>query len=167
MKIFKKLSLMICILLLPLAALAEDNMEELRAIEITATRTSLKEENKTSAVTVITQEEIKKKQHMQVQDILREQLGVQVVRSGPLGSQTSIFIRGANSASTLVMIDGVQVNSNTTGAFNFANLQMDNIERIEILRGPQSALWGADAVGGVINIVTKKGQRRSHPLHRF
>ncbi len=163
MKFFKKLSLMICILLLPLAAFAEDNEEELKAIEITATRTTLKEENKTSAVTVITQEEIQQKQHMQVQDILREQLGIQVVRSGPLGGQTSVFMRGANSASTLVMIDGVQVNSNTTGAFNFANLQLDNIERIEILRGPQSALWGADAVGGVINIVTKRGKGK--PTH--
>ncbi len=135
----------------------------LKPIEVTATRTTLKEENKTSAVTIITQEEIQKKQHMQVQDILREQLGIQVVRSGPLGSQTSVFMRGANSSSTLVMIDGVQVNSNSNGAFNFANLQMDNIERIEILRGPQSTLWGSDAVGGVINIVTKRGN--GEPTH--
>jgi len=135
----------------------------LKPIEVTATRTTLKEENKTSAVTIITQEEIQKKQHMQVQDILREQLGIQVVRSGPLGSQTSIFMRGAGSQSTLVMIDGIQVNLNTSGGFNFAHLQMDNIERIEILRGPQSTLWGADAVGGVINIVTKKG--KGGPTH--
>ena len=142
---------------------ASADEETLKPIEVTATRTTAKEENKTSAVTIITQEEIQKKQHMQVQDILREQLGIQVVRSGPLGSQTSVFMRGANSSSTLVMIDGVQVNSNSTGAFNFANLQMDNIERIEILRGPQSTLWGADAVGGVINIVTKKG--KGEPTH--
>jgi len=154
--------MMICILLFPLTAPAEDNQEDLRAIEITATRTSVEDENPTSALTVITQEEIQKKQHMQVKDILREQVGVNVITSGRLGGPSSVFMRGANSASTLVMIDGVQVNSNTTN-FDFKNLQMDNIERIEILRGPQSTLWGADAVGGVINIVTKRGKGK--PTH--
>lgn len=163
MKIFKKLSLMICILLLPLAALAEDNQEELRAIEITATRTSIEDENPASALTVITQEEIQQKQHMQVKDILREQLGINVVNVGPLGGTSSVFMRGAAPSSILVLIDGVQVKSNTTGGFDFSNLQMDNIERIEILRGPQSTLWGADAVGGVINIVTKRGKGK--PTH--
>jgi len=163
MKIFKKLSLMICILLLPLAALAEDNEEELRAIEITATRTSIEEENPASALTIITQEEIQQKQYMQVKDILRDQVGIGVVNVGPLGGTTGVFMRGAAPSSTLVLIDGVQVKSNTVGSFDFSNLQMDNIERIEILRGPQSTLWGADAVGGVINIVTKRGKGK--PTH--
>jgi len=154
---------MTCILMLPLIAFAEDNEEELKAIEITATRTSVEEENPASALTVITQEEIKQKQHMQVKDILREQLGLNVVTPGRLGASSSVFMRGANSASTLVLIDGVQVKSNTTGSFDLQHLQMDNIERIEILRGPQSTLWGADAVGGVINIVTKKG--KGDPTH--
>ncbi|TDJ48859.1 MAG: TonB-dependent receptor [Nitrospina sp.] len=163
MKIFKKLSLMICILLLPLAAFGEDNVEELEPIEIMATRTSITEENQSAAITIITQEEIQQKQHMQVKDILREQLGINVVTVGPLGATSTVFMRGANSQSTLVMIDGVQVNANTTGGFDFSNLQMDNIERIEILRGPQSTLWGGDAVGGVINIITKKGKGK--PTH--
>ena len=145
MKFFKNLGLMICILFLPLAAFAQDNQEELKAIEITATRTSIEEENPASALTVITQEEIQQKQHLQVKDILREQLGINVVTVGPLGGISTVFMRGAGSESTLVMIDGVQVNANTTGGYNFSNLQMDNIERIEILRGPQSTLWGADA----------------------
>ena len=156
---------MICILLLPMFALAEDNQEDLRAIEITATRNSVEDENPASALTVITQEEIKKKQHMQVKDILREQPGIGVVSVGPLGGTTTVFMRGAGSQSTLVLIDGVQVNSNTTGSFDFSDLQMDNIERIEILRGPQSSLWGADAVGGVINIITKRGKGK--PTHSF
>jgi len=163
MKFFKLLGLIACILLLPLAALAEDNEEALKAIEITATRTSIEDENPASALSVITQEEIKKKQHMQVLDILREQVGVNVITSGRLGGPSSVFLRGANSASTLVLIDGVQVNSNTLGSFDFKNLQMDNIERIEILRGPQSSLWGADAAGGVINIITKRGKGK--PTH--
>ena len=154
---------MICILLLPMTPFAEDNKEDLQAIEITSTRTSIKEENQATSITIITQEEIQRKQHMQVKDILQEQLGTNVVTVGPMGGISSVFMRGANSQSTLVMIDGVQVNANTTGGFNFANLQMDNIERIEILRGPQGTLWGGDAVGGVINIITKKGKGK--PTH--
>jgi vitamin B12 transporter len=80
-----------------------------------------------------------------------------------LGGTTGVFMRGAAPSSTLVLIDGVQVKSNTSGSFDFSNLQMDNIERIEILRGPQSSLWGADAVGGVINIITKRGKGK--PTH--
>jgi len=163
MKFFNSLMMTFFILMIPMAATAEDNEEELKTIEITATRTSIEEENPASALTVITQEEIQQKQHMQVKDILREQLGINVVTVGPLGGISTVFMRGANSASTLVMIDGVQVNANTTGGYNFSNLQMDNIERIEILRGPQSTLWGADAVGGVINIVTKRGKGK--PTH--
>jgi vitamin B12 transporter len=163
MKFAKSIIMATCILILPLNAFAEDNEEELKAIEITATRTSVEEENPASALTVITQEEIQQKQHMQVKDILREQAGIGVVNVGPLGGTSSVFMRGAAPSSTLILIDGVQVKSNTTGGFDFSNLQMDNIERIEILRGPQSTLWGADAVGGVINIVTKRGKGK--PTH--
>ena len=163
MKTVKSIIMMTFMLLLPLNTFAEDNEEELKAIEITATRTSIEEENPASALTVITQEEIQQKQHMQVKDVLRDQVGIGVVNVGPLGGTTGVFIRGAAPSSILVLIDGVQVKSNTTGGFDFSNLQMDNIERIEILRGPQSTLWGADAVGGVINIVTKRGQGK--PTH--
>jgi vitamin B12 transporter len=163
MKSAKTVIMMTCTLLLPLTVHAEGNEESLKAIEITATRTSVEDENPASALTVITQEEIKKKQHMQVKDILREQTGINVVNVGPMGGTTTVFMRGAGSQSTLVLIDGAQVNSNTTGSFDFSDMQMDNIERIEILRGPQSTLWGADAVGGVINIVTKRGQ--GEPRH--
>lgn len=141
----------------------EGEVETMKPIEIHATRSQVKPENQTTAFTVITREEIEEKKHMQVQDILREQLGINVVRNGPMGGTTTVFMRGANSQSTLVMIDGVQAKSNSTGSLNFANIQLDNIERIEILRGPQSTLWGADAVGGVINIVTRKG--RGTPTH--
>ncbi len=163
MKTAQILLLVICMLLLPISTLAEDNEEELKTIEITATRTSIEEDNPASNLTVITQEEIKQKQHMQVKDILREQMGLNIVTPGRLGATSTLFMRGANAQSTLVLIDGVQVKSNTLGSFNFQHLQMDNIERIEILRGPQSTLWGADAVGGVVNIVTKRGKGK--PTH--
>jgi len=144
---------------------AENEVIELKPVPIKATRSTLTKEDVPSSITIITAKEIKEKQYTQVLNLLREELGMDVLQSGPLGGQTSVFLRGAGSSSTLVLVDGIQVNQNTTGAFNFANLSTDNIERIEILRGPQSTLWGADAVGGVVNIITKKGKGK--PSHSF
>jgi len=137
---------------------AEDSVD-LEPLSVTRTRTSATP----SAITVITQKEIKEKQYTQVLNLLREEVGMEVVQSGPLGTATSVFMRGAGSSSTLVLVDGVQVNSNTLGSFNFADITIENIEKIEILRGPQSTLWGSDAVGGVINIITKRGKGK--PRH--
>ena len=144
---------------------AADNTVTLKPLEVTATRSSLNQEETPASVTVITKEQIKRSQHRTVEDLLRGELGMDITQQGPNGGLSSVFIRGANSASTLVLIDGIQVNQNTSGGFNFADLTTDNIERVEILRGPQSTLWGADAVGGVINIVTKKGKGK--PKHSF
>lgn len=140
-----------------------DSPNELKPIEVTATRGSTTEENIPSSITIITSKEIKKRQHIQVQDILREELGLNMVRNGSMGGSSNIFMRGTGSSSTLVLIDGAQANSNTTGAYDFRDLNVDNIERIEILRGPQSTLWGGYALGGVVNIVTKKG--KGDPSH--
>jgi vitamin B12 transporter len=137
----------------------------LQTLTIEATRENLPLEDLPTSVSVITRKDIEEKNYINVEDMLREELGLDVVQSGTLGGNTTVFMRGAGSSSTLVMVDGVQVNSNTTGAFDFANIQADNIERIEILRGPQSTVWGADAVGGVINIVTRKGKGK--PRHYF
>lgn len=140
----------------PIPVSAAENQSTLPEIKVLATRTNAKN-TEASAITVITQEEIREKNHFQVLEILREQVGISAVQTGAFGGNSSVFMRGANSDATLVMIDGVQANSNTLGAFNFSDLNLDNVERIEILRGAQSTLWGSDAVGGVINIVTKKG----------
>ena len=112
-----------------------------------------------SSVTVITAEDIQRSQASQVQDVLRTVPGLDVVRSGPMGGNTSVFLRGANAEHTLVLIDGVEANNPVTTArlFNFADVPVDAIERIEIVRGPQSTLYGSDALGGVINIITKRG----------
>ncbi len=112
-----------------------------------------------SSVTVINEDDIKKSQSLMVSDLLRAVPGVDVVQSGGLGRNTSIFLRGANSHHTLVIIDGVEMNdpSSPNGNFDFAHLNVSNIERIEILRGSQSVLYGSDAVGGVIQIFTKRG----------
>ncbi|MCM8770572.1 MAG: TonB-dependent receptor [Candidatus Omnitrophica bacterium] len=112
------------------------------------------------SVTVITSEEAKEKGLNTVKDVLKNVLGLDVVKTGEYGGQTSVFLRGANSGQTRVMIDGVRVYDpiSVNAAFDFAHLTMDNVERIEIVRGPQSALYGSDAMGGVINIITKKGR---------
>jgi len=138
---------------------AAEEITELDAIKISTSRFEQYESSYPGSVTVIDQEEIETSQKTHVVDFLREQLGVDVSQNGPMGTNATIIMRGADPDGVLIMVDGVQVNSNTVGDFNFGNLNLDNIERIEILRGPQSTIWGADAVGGVINIITKKGKK--------
>jgi len=113
-----------------------------------------------SSVTVITAEQIQQKGQVNVAEVLRGVPGLDVVRGSTPGSATSVFIRGAASEQTKVLIDGVPANDPISPgrAFDFGNLSVDNIERIEILRGPQSVLYGSDALGGVISIITRKGQ---------
>ena len=112
----------------------------------------------TTSATVITDKDIQNQQAETVLEVLRNVPGLDVVQSGSRGNATSVFIRGSDSDQVLVLIDGVEVNSTTLGAFNFAHLTTENIERIEILRGAGGTLYGSQAIGGVINIITKKGQ---------
>lgn len=144
-------------------AAGEESVVELAQVQVKASRTTFSQKDLPTSSTVISAEEIHLRQNMQVQEVLREQLGMDIVRSGPMGTTTSLKLRGAESESTIVLIDGVEVNDALFGGFNFTNLTTDNIERIEILRGPQGTIWGADAVGGVVNIVTKRG--RGTPTH--
>lgn len=114
-----------------------------------------------SSITVIQGRDLEKRNIKTVTEALREVAGIDVAQSGGSGKQTSIFLRGANSSHTLILIDGVQVNSPTTGAFDFGDLLVANIDRIEVLRGPQSSLYGSEAIGGVIHIITKKGKGKT------
>ena len=111
-----------------------------------------------NAVTVITGEELRRQQVRQVGDALRSLPGVSVGRSGSFGSLTDVRIRGAETNHTLVLIDGIEANATTNGGFDFSDLSADNIERIEVIRGPMSGIYGSNAVGGVINIITRRGQ---------
>lgn len=111
-----------------------------------------------TAVTVITGEELRARQIRQVADALRSLPGVSVNRSGAFGNITQVRIRGAEANQTLVLIDGVEANNSTDGEFDFSNLSAEDIDRIEVIRGPMSALYGSNAVGGVINITTRRGQ---------
>jgi vitamin B12 transporter len=111
-----------------------------------------------NSVTVVTREDLQRQQVRQVADALRSLPGVTVGRSGGYGNFTQVRIRGAEGNHTLVLVDGVAANNTTDGELDFSNLSADDIERIEVIRGPMSALYGSSAVGGVINIVTRRGQ---------
>lgn len=129
-------------------------------IVVTATRSETPLTEVGSSVTVVTREEIEERNKTFVLDILRTVPAVDVTRSGGPGGQTYVGIRGATSEHTLVLVDGVRVNdpASTGGSFDFGTMSSDLIERIEILRGPQSTLYGSDAMGGVINIITRRGE---------
>jgi vitamin B12 transporter len=112
-----------------------------------------------SSVTVITEEQIQRDQRRTLPDLLATVPGVNVVQTGGPGGQTSVFMRGTNADHVKVLIDGIEVNdpSQPKRQFDFGPLMTDDIERVEVLRGPQSGLYGADALGGVISITTKTG----------
>lgn len=124
---------------------------------VTATRTQVPVEELGVSATVITEEEIRQRQSTDLLDLLRDVAGLAVVQSGSRGALTDLYTRGTESNHTLVLIDGVRVNE-AGGGFDWSSLTTDNVERIEIIRGPQSALYGSDAMGGVVHIITKKGQ---------
>jgi vitamin B12 transporter len=133
-------------------------VSHLEPIVVTATRAETPLKEVSPAVTVITQEDIQHQQAETVAEALRNVPSLDVVQNGSRGTTTSVFIRGAESDQTLVLIDGVEVNSVTLGAFDFSTLTTENVDRIEILRGGGGTLYGSQAVGGVINIITKKGE---------
>jgi vitamin B12 transporter len=112
-----------------------------------------------SSYTIVTAEEIEKFQYQDITDALRSVPGLHVVPSGARGTVTSVFTRGANSNQTLVLVNGMPINdpSSPGGAANLAGIPLDNVGRIEVVRGPQSSLYGSQALGGVINIITKSG----------
>ena len=128
-------------------------------IVITATRTNASTLELANSITVIDSAEIEQKKKNTVLDLLKTEYGVNIVQQGSFGSLSNIFTRGAGSGHTLILLDGVEVNmpNDPGGTFDFANLSADNIERIEILRGPQSTLYGSDALAGVINIISRRG----------
>ncbi|MEG3084770.1 TonB-dependent receptor [Sphingomonas sp. PB2P12] len=123
---------------------------------VTAARVAQPASEVGQAVTVIDRAEIERRQTTVVSDLLATTPGVTVTRNGSIGALTSVRIRGAEADQTLVVIDGVRVNdpSSTGGGFNFANLLSSSVERIEVLRGPNSVPWGSQAIGGVVNIIT-------------
>src|SRR6267143_4046750 len=134
-----------------------DQLPEAEPVVVSATRFDIPLDQSPASVSVIGSEEIEQKQIERVSDALREVPGLSVVQSGAPGQLTSVFTRGLRSAHTQVLLDGIPVNQGLQGAFNFADLTTDNIDRIEIVRGPQSTIYGPRALAGVIQIFTKQG----------
>jgi vitamin B12 transporter len=140
------------------SAFADEPVQK-EKIVVTATRLPQPQRETGSDVTIVDEQEIKRRGATFVIDVLRGQPGVTVTQAGGLGGQVSVRLRGEEGYRTLLLIDGIKVSdpSGTQNLSYFTNLPANGIERIEIVRGPQSLLYGAEAIGGVINIITKRG----------
>jgi vitamin B12 transporter len=139
----------------PTASPVEGQAEE---VIVSATRFDIPLDQSPASVSVITSDDIEQKQTQRVSNALREVPGLSVVQTGTAGQLTSVFTRGLRSEHTQVLLDGVPINQGLQGAFNFADLVTDDIDRIEVVRGPQSTLYGPRALAGVIQIFTKQGE---------
>ena len=127
-------------------------------IVITGGLVPVSRDNVGTSVTVIDSEQIEQRGYDFVGDILQDVPGLNLARNGGPGTLSEIRLRGAEADQTLILIDGIEANDpSQSSGFDFAHLLADSVERIEVLRGAQSALWGSDAIGGVINIITKSG----------
>jgi vitamin B12 transporter len=139
------------------AAHAQDT-KVLEPVVVTATKVETPQEQLGATVSVITGEELRTYNYDRVEEALRTVPGVEIQRSGTPGKATNIRIRGTDPNQVQVLVDGLRVKSPTLGSADLSEISLDAIERIEIVRGPQSTLYGADAIGGVVNIITRKGQ---------
>lgn len=134
---------------------------------VTATRTPEIEEKTLASVSVIDRAEIERRQYRSVPDALRGLAGVAISGSGGPGQPTTVFLRGTNAGHVLVLIDGVKVGSATLGNAPLQDLPLEQIERIEVVRGPRSSLYGSEAIGGVIQIFTRRGGGELRPRLSF
>jgi vitamin B12 transporter len=135
-----------------------DETEDLDSIVVTATRSNMAIEDATLPVTIIGRDQIEQSLARDISQLLRFEAGLDIGRNGGPGQTTSLFLRGTESNHTLVLVDGVRINPGTIGGAALQNINPDIIERIEIVKGSRSALYGTDAIGGVINIITRKAK---------
>lgn len=146
-----------------IAVIAQEDAEHrLGTVVVTATRTEEPLEAVTESISVVSEEEIRNRQTPTVSEALRDIPGVDVAQPGSTGTATSIFVRGAESDQTLFLLDGVKVNSPMVGGFNLGNVVTDGFARIEVLRGAGGTLYGSEAMGGVVNMITRKGEGPPH-----
>ena len=140
---------------------AAPDTARLTPVEVTATRSPLPADRTPSSVTVITAEQLRNQGITMVADALRTVPGLSIVQTGSFGGATSLFIRGGESKYAKILVDGVPIND-AGGAFDLSTLSTDNLDRIEIVRGPASVLYGSDAVAGVVQLFTRRGAGAAH-----
>jgi vitamin B12 transporter len=141
----------------PLAVSAPEETTELAPVVVTATRTAETADETLASVSVITRTDIERQQVRSVPDALRGLPGVTFSNSGGPGKLTSVSLRGTNTSHVLVLVDGVRIGSATAGITSLETLPIEQIDRIEVVRGPRSSLYGSEAIGGVIQLFTRKG----------
>ncbi|ADH86249.1 TonB-dependent receptor domain-containing protein [Desulfurivibrio alkaliphilus] len=156
----------LCTLLaLPMAAgnagAAPQSDPMLEAVVVTASRTAQSVDDTLAAVTVISRQDLERGQFSSLPEALATVPGLQISRSGGRGKETNIHLRGTSTSQTLVMVDGVRLGSATLGRPSLQHIPLSQIERIEVVRGPRSTLYGSDAMGGVIHIITRRGQEET------
>ena len=149
---------LLCLALFAAVAAPTPAQTLLAPVVVSGSREPLPLDRVTADVIVIDAQRIRESTADSIEDLLRREAGVQVSRTGGPGQSASVFIRGAGSSNTVVLIDGVRVGSATLGQVEFEAIGLAQIERIEVLRGPGSSLYGADAVGGVVQIFTRRGE---------
>ncbi|MGZ8175532.1 MULTISPECIES: TonB-dependent receptor domain-containing protein [Methylobacter] len=142
---------------------AQETPQNLPNLVVTATRTETAKNQLAAASTVYTRKDIERLQAKTIPELLSGTPGIDMVQSGGYGKDTNVYIRGTNSDHVLVLIDGIKVGSVTSGTTPFQFIPIDQVERVEIIRGPQSSLYGSEAIGGVIQIFTRKGGQEEKP----
>ncbi|MGQ0429853.1 MAG: TonB-dependent receptor domain-containing protein [Gammaproteobacteria bacterium] len=146
------------VLVFSVSAIAPAGAAPLGPVTVTATRTEVPASRALASVDIIAREEIERLPAADLGDVLRLRAGVEVARLGGAGQQTSLFLRGTESNHVLVLVDGLRINPGTIGSASIQNIAPELVERVEIVKGPRSALYGSDAMGGVINVITRQGK---------
>jgi len=142
---------------------ASGDSTDLPEMVVTATRSEIDKNELATASTVYTRKDIERLQAKTVPELLKGTTGLDLTQQGGDGKTTSVFMRGTNADHVLVLIDGIKVGSATLGTTSFEFIPIDQIERVEIIRGPHSSLYGSEAIGGVIQIFTRKGAQSEKP----
>jgi vitamin B12 transporter len=151
------------VLAAPVHAQSSHAASKLDEVVVTATRTAVTVDDTLAAVDVIDRADIERSQARSLPELLRGRAGITVVNQGGLGKLTTLFLRGTESDHVLVLVDGVRVGSATSGLASLQDLPLAEIERVEIVRGPRSSLYGSEAIGGVIQVFTRHSGTGTHP----
>jgi len=138
---------------------------DLDNVVVTANRYAVPADAVLASVTVLDRAAIEASQARDLIDLLGRQAGIDIARTGGPGQASTVFLRGGNSGHALVLVDGIRVNAATSGILDFAHLPLAQVERIEIVRGPRAALWGSDAIGGVIQVFTRDPSKAFFEAH--